>query len=93
MSTSLSSLIRRRMLTRVNPRQRAKIPPEIEFLIIDYFEDDNIHLLSFYRVSRAWASHAQILLFRNVCVCGRGTSRPSSRLSERGRTSDDTSSP
>ncbi|KAF7343674.1 hypothetical protein MSAN_01947200 [Mycena sanguinolenta] len=67
MSTFLPSF-RRRRPTIVNPRQAAKIPLEIEFLIIDYFEGDTIHLHSFRLVSPDWASYAGFLLFRSVCV-------------------------
>ncbi|KAF7343673.1 F-box domain-containing protein [Mycena sanguinolenta] len=67
MSTFLPSFRRRRPKI-VNPRQAARIPLEIEFLIIDYFEGDTIQLHAFCLVSRDWASYAQGLLFRTVCV-------------------------
>ncbi|KAJ6453793.1 hypothetical protein C8R45DRAFT_1112343 [Mycena sanguinolenta] len=69
MSIFLSSL-RRRRVSMVHTREApiAEFPMEIEFLVIDHFEGDTIQLRDLCLVSRAWASHAQSLLFRTVYV-------------------------
>lgn len=45
-----------------------RLPVELEFLIIDHFEGDTLQLREFCHVNRAWASHAQSLLFRAIYV-------------------------
>ncbi|KAF7341742.1 hypothetical protein MSAN_02073000 [Mycena sanguinolenta] len=69
MSTLFPSL-RRQRVTMVHAREApfAQLPMELEFLIIDHFEGDAIQLRDLCLVNRAWASHAQYLLFRNVYV-------------------------
>ncbi|KAK6980964.1 hypothetical protein R3P38DRAFT_465025 [Favolaschia claudopus] len=44
------------------------LPTEIQFSIIDHFEGDILRLRRLCLICRAWASHAQLLLFRAVSL-------------------------
>ncbi|KAJ7208303.1 hypothetical protein GGX14DRAFT_454341 [Mycena pura] len=44
------------------------LPLEIHFAIIDQFEGHTVQLRELCRICRAWAAHAQALLFRHICV-------------------------
>ncbi|KAJ7448345.1 hypothetical protein FB451DRAFT_764589 [Mycena latifolia] len=61
----------RRLRTNTTSLRRGfsvSLPLEIEFLIIDEFEGDTLRLRLLCRICRAWAAHAQSLLFRTVSV-------------------------
>ncbi|KAF7349003.1 hypothetical protein MVEN_01421400 [Mycena venus] len=69
MPTLLQSLLRRRFTAHpAKTSPFSQLPLEIVFLIIDQFEWDILQLRKFCLVSRAWSSHAQSLLFRDVFV-------------------------
>ncbi|KAJ7117200.1 hypothetical protein C8R43DRAFT_1137720 [Mycena crocata] len=61
-------LSRRRARAERAQRSSVSLPLEIELLIIDEFGGDVAKLRELCRVCRAWASHAQSLLFREVHV-------------------------
>ncbi|KAJ7660169.1 hypothetical protein DFH06DRAFT_1472259 [Mycena polygramma] len=63
--TSLSAVLPRPLQT---GSVSARVPLEIEFLIIDQFDGDVVRLRQLCLISRAWAAHAQSRLFRDVYV-------------------------
>ncbi|KAK7050090.1 hypothetical protein R3P38DRAFT_2861905 [Favolaschia claudopus] len=53
----------------LNPRSFSVcLPTEIQFSIIDHFEGDILRLRRLCLICRAWASHAQLLLFREISL-------------------------
>ncbi|KAK6991901.1 hypothetical protein R3P38DRAFT_3091355 [Favolaschia claudopus] len=57
--------------TQSKPRQLSFsvcLPTEIHFSIIDHFEGDILRLRRLCLICRAWASHAQLLLFREISL-------------------------
>ncbi|KAJ6451829.1 hypothetical protein C8R47DRAFT_1169711 [Mycena vitilis] len=69
MSMILHSLRRKSVLPRPQTGSvSARVPLEIEFLVIDQFDGDVVRLRQLCSISRAWAAHAQSLLFRDVYV-------------------------
>ncbi|KAJ7464318.1 hypothetical protein B0H11DRAFT_80219 [Mycena galericulata] len=66
LQTRLATSTRRRR--KGTPGALPGLPLEIELLIIDQFAGDARALRELCRVCRAWAAHAQSLLFHDVCV-------------------------
>ncbi|KAK7012983.1 hypothetical protein R3P38DRAFT_3007860 [Favolaschia claudopus] len=67
----MSRLLRSLRQTQSKPRQLSFsvcLPTEIQFSIIDHFEGDILRLRRLCLICRAWASHAQLLLFREISL-------------------------
>ncbi|KAK7062505.1 hypothetical protein R3P38DRAFT_2835495 [Favolaschia claudopus] len=67
----MSRLLRSLRRTQSKPRQLSFsvcLPTEIQFSIIDHFEGDILRLRRLCLICRAWASHAQLLLFGEVSL-------------------------